>query len=84
MMTGPTVVYYDGFGQGYYGGNSPSYGAAYVLVPNNGYSGYGNGPYGNYRGYGNPGHYDPFYGRTFAPSTYRYRVSPRFGYYSGF
>jgi hypothetical protein len=80
IMRGQTVVYYDGYGQGYYGGYAPSYGGAYMLVPNNNrYLGYGNGPYGTYPGYGNPGYYYPYnYGRTFGGTPYQ--VSPAFGY----
>jgi hypothetical protein len=88
LMRGPTVVYYNGYGQGYYGGYAPNYGSQYLVVPNNGYpvygngySGYGNGPYGNYRGYGNPGYYNPYYNRTYRQS---YRMPARYVYYGGF
>jgi hypothetical protein len=81
-----TVVYYNGYGQGYYGGNNQGYyngygrgyGGTYVFVPNR-YTGFGNGPYGTdyYPVYSNPGYYDPFYGRPVAPYG-----SPAFGYYN--
>jgi len=82
LMRSQTVVYYNGYGQVYYGGYVPSYGGTYVFVPNNGYSGYGNGPYGNYPGYGNPGYYQPYYGRTLGPPSYR--ATPFGNYYRGF
>jgi hypothetical protein len=78
----PTVTYYNGYGQGSYGGYAPFYGDTYVSVPNIGYSGYGSGPYGNYSGYGNLGYYQPYYGRTFGPPTYW--VAPRTVYYRGY
>ena len=77
-----TIVYYNGYGQSYYRGYVPNYGGSYVFVPNNVYSGYGNGPYGNYPVYGNPGYYQPYYGRTFGP-TY-YRATPFGNYYRWF
>jgi hypothetical protein len=83
LMRGQTVVYYNEYGQGYYGVNGQNYGATYVLVPNNGYSGFGNGPYGNgygrgpyYLGYNNSGYYDQSYGQAFRHPPYGYPPSP--------
>ena len=71
LMPGQTVVYYNGYGQGYYGGYVPRYGATYGLAPSYGYSGYGYG----YRPYGYNGDYPgyssgPFGPRTFGSPTY--------------
>jgi hypothetical protein len=82
LMGNHTVVYYNGYGQGYYGGTVPNYGGTYVFVPNNGYSGYGSGPYGNYPGYGNLGFSSPFGDRMLGGSAYR--ASRTSVYYRGY
>jgi hypothetical protein len=82
LVPGQNAVYYNGYGQGYYGGYVPGYSATYTLIPNNGYSAFGNGPYGNYPSYGNPVYYGAFGGRTYGASAYR--ASRDFNYYRGF
>jgi hypothetical protein len=83
LMPGQNVVYYNGYGQGYYGGYAPGYGGTYVFVPNNNYSGYGNGPYGYDARSVNPGYSGSFGARTFGGSAYRQSVR-NYGYYQGF
>ena len=75
LVRGQTVVYYDGYGQGYYGGNVQGYGVPYALVPNYGYSAFGSSPYGYgngryYPGYNNSGYYGPTNGQAFNHSPY--------------
>ena len=70
-------------GQTDYGGYAPGYGGEYIVVPNNVYSGHGNGPYGYDAGYVNPGYSGPFGGRTFGGSASRGARNAGF-YYSGF
>jgi hypothetical protein len=82
LMPGQTVIYYNGYGQGYYGVYVPSYRATYTVVPYNGYSGYGNGPYGNDPGYVNQGSYGPFGNRAFGASAYR--AARAYNYYYGY